>query len=372
MRVLHFVVILAVVLGTTVAAAQEAEEAKDKPLPWWKLSGDDASTDQPQAKDADQPKQPVDAEARAQSRVRNTYQKAVPPTGKEGLDAAAQRNRSSYYYSARTGDAPKPEPRERLVYRLANMPASEVARTVNELLRSERAIPGYPARSDTVVLAEMVSNSLIISGTSDAIHETVKFVEQLDTEPLMVCVQVVVGLMESREGLSLLAPNPDGPELACSHEEACELIEQFSKSDAVKILARLQLMTLDNQPAFLQVGNRVPRAKGTKDGAVTSVELENVGLIVGLTPRISSDHTVTMELDVEKSQLGPVDEGIPVGVDAKGNVIRSPKIEAMVVQTTVKIPPSRAVIIGGLALQDGDDRGELVMVVTPHVVARKK
>ena len=271
--------------------------------------------------------------------------------------------------------ASKLQPRERLVYRLANMPAIEVARTVNELLQSERTVPGRPTPAPhTVVLAAPISNSLIISGTSDAIHETVKFVEQFDIEPLMVCVQVVIGLVESRDGLSLLAPNAEGPELSCSHAEACELIEEFSKSDAVKILARPQLMTLDNQAAFLQVGQRVPRVttRNSKDGQLIGTELENVGLVVGLTPRISPDNVVTMEIDVEKSEVGPEEQGVPLGVDANGDVIRSPKIEVISLQTTVKIPPSRAVIIGGMALQDGDKRGELVVVVTPHVVARKK
>lgn len=356
MKVFRYALVLAVVLGTSMATAQEPDKPKDKPLPWWKLTDNTPEKDQPK-KTQDVPP-PVDLEKLKQDLKVPTHRPPVP-------DAKAGLVRRP------THQPPKVQPRERLVYRLSNAPASDVANTVNELLSTERTVPGA-ANSDTIILAEMMSNSLIISGTSGAIHDTVKLVEQLDTEPLMVCVQAVVGLVESREGLSLLAPNPEGPELSCSHEEACELIEEFSKSDAVKILARPQIMTLDNQPAFLQIGHRVPRVKSTKDGNVTATELENVGLIVGLTPRISSDHAVTMEIDLEKSELGPEDQGVPVGVDAKGNVIRSPKTEAMVLQTTVKIPSGRAVIIGGLALQDGDDRGELVLVVTPHVVAQKK
>ncbi len=363
MKVLHYALVLAVVLGTNMAIAQEGEKPKSETLPWWKLAADEKAKDQtgPKAM-AGSNWAPVD-DAKPTVRKKGDASK---PGVKEG-DAGQPQKRVHYSRSSKS-DGPKPQPRERLVYRLSNMPASEVASTVNELLRNER---NSGPSNDTIVMADRISNSLIISGTSEAIHETVKFVEQLDAEPPMVCVQAVIALIESREGLSLLAPNPEGPELSCSHQEACELIEEFSKSGAVKILARPQVMTLDNQPAFIQIGDRVPRVTGVKDGQVTT-ELENVGLIVGVTPRISPDHVVTMEIDMEKSLLGPEDEGIPIGVNRQGEVVRCPKVEVMMVQTTVKIPPSRAVIIGGLALQDGDKRGELVLVVTPHVVAQKK
>ncbi len=60
----------------------------------------------------------------------------------------------------------------------------------------------------------------------------------------------------------------------------------------MEILSRPQVMTLDNQPAFIQVGERVPRIVGTsinQVGQVNNIELENVGLILGVTPRISPD-----------------------------------------------------------------------------------
>jgi hypothetical protein len=364
---------LAVAFGIGPANAQETDKPKDQPLPWWKLSDEPAAKDMP-APDAQVPEsKKADADENAPPRrdarvpvLRRPQDfpqtdRPVPP----GMDVPGRQ-----LPRPAGAEGPKPRPRERLVYRLANMPATDVARTVNELLHSEQ--PPSPSGGNMVVLADPVSNSLILSGTPDGIHETVKLIEQLDAEPLMVCVQVVIGLVQSREGLSLLAPNPEGPELSCSHAEACELIEQFSKSDAVKILARPQVMTLDNQPAFIQIGHRVPRVTGAKDGSITATTLDNVGLIVGVTPRITPDRAVTMEIDIEKSELGPADQGVPLGVDAKGNVIRSPKIETMMAQTTVRIPASRAVIVGGLALQDGDKRGELVLVVTPHVVARDK
>ena len=369
MRVLHYALVIAVVLTIGTASAQEKDKPKAKPIPWWKLSDKAPAKQQPQTKDA--PKESkAGKKAPSQSNLLDRLIFAPSQKKKPAPDAVPS-TADRHPAELAVHKVSNPEHRERLVYRLANAPASDVAQVVNELLKSERT-PLGPPMPNTVVLADVVSNSLIISGTSDSIHETVRLVEQLDKEPLMVHVEAVVGLIESPEELSLLKPNPDGPELSCSHAEACELIEKYSKSDAVKIIARPQLLTLDNQPAFLQIGDRVPRIKSTKDGHVTGTELENVGLIIGLTPRIANDRVVTMEIDLEKSQLGPEHQGVPVGVDDEGNVIRSPKIETMVVQTTVKIPSGQAVIIGGMALQEDNHRGELLLVVTPHVVAQKK
>ncbi len=397
MRAVQCLLILAVVCGTSLAIAQEEDKPKDKPLPWWKLSGKPGEKEEPQAKPdgpnrrdleplrKDEPRGELPRlnQARGNMPGAKGEPNAKPDTSDWQVAEPVKRDvhqgpasgygwltppRSGANVTPSVSHAAQPEPRQRLVHRLANMPAADVARTVNELLRSEQ--PPSQAGGNMVVLADAVSNSLILSGTPDEVQETVKLVEQLDIEPLMVCVQAVIGLVESREGLSLLAPNPEGPELSCSHAEACELIEQFSKSDAVKILARPQILTLDNQPAFLQIGHRVPRITTTKDGQVLATELENVGLILGITPRVSPDHAVTMEIDIEKSEVGPEEQGIPLGVDAKGNVIRCPKIETAVAQTTVSIPPGRAMIVAGLALDGGEKRGELVLVITPHIVAK--
>ena len=60
----------------------------------------------------------------------------------------------------------------------------------------------------------------------------------------------------------------------------------------MQVLSRPQVMTLDNQPAFVQVGARVPRITATtsnQNGVTNSVVLENVGILLGVTPRTSPD-----------------------------------------------------------------------------------
>lgn len=184
--------------------------------------------------------------------------------------------------------------------------------------------------------------------------------------------------------------------LSASSESVSLLIRAMQQCRRIEVLARPQVMTLDNQPAFIQVGQRVPRITGSavnQVGQVNSIALENVGLILGVTPRVSPGGVVVMEIDAERSELGPLSEGIPVAV-SEGEIIRSPTVDLAMAQTTVSANDGETVILGGLINKrtsttrrrvpwlaeipvlgnifkyDSDDvrRQELLIILTPHVV----
>ena len=185
--------------------------------------------------------------------------------------------------------------------------------------------------------------------------------------------------------------------LSASSENLSLLIRALSDSRHVEILSRPQVMTLDNQPAFIQVGERVPRIVGStinQTGQVNNIELENVGLILGVTPRISPDGMVVMEIDAEKSHLGSESDGIPVSVSTDGSVIRSPRVNLTTAQTTVSAASGQTIVLGGLITNemqtvarrvpwlseipllgnlfryDGslNSRKELLIILTPRVI----
>jgi len=185
--------------------------------------------------------------------------------------------------------------------------------------------------------------------------------------------------------------------LSASSESVNVLIRALQESRRLEVLSRPQIMTLDNQPAFVQVGQRVPyitNSQLTNFGVINQVTLEDVGLILGVTPRISPEGLVIMEIDAEKSQVGPVDEGIPISTSTAGEVIKSPKIDITTAQTTVSAANGETIILGGLItkrsknihrrvplLADipllGDlfrydltdtQRTELLIILTPHVI----
>jgi general secretion pathway protein D len=185
--------------------------------------------------------------------------------------------------------------------------------------------------------------------------------------------------------------------LSASSENVSFLLRALQDSRRLEILSRPQVLTLDNQKAFIQVGQRIPRiaaANVTQFGFQTSVMLENVGLIIGVTPRISPEGVVVMEIDAEKSELGNINEGIPISVTQDGSVIRSPILNTITAQATVSAADGETIILGGLISRStrtntrkvpwlGDipvvknffryefnqvRRTELLIIMTPHVV----
>lgn len=367
------------------------------------------------------------------------------------------------------------EQRRNTVYRLRNAPANDVAVAVNDFLRNERtlkqAIPGALSpfqriESEVVVVPEPVSNALIVSATPRYYEEIMKLVNDLDAQPPMVLIQVLIAAVDLRNftefgaelGLqdSLLFDrsavqtssaagntlNPGfnfnnsalgnsaaagslagagkvagqgltnfnlsrvgdtgygGLVLAASSESVSVLIRALQECRRLEVLARPQIMTLDNQPSYIQVGQRVPRISASTISTVgqsNSIALENVGLIVGVTPRVSPEGIVVMDLDAERSELGDVDEGIPVAFSGN-NVIRSPIVNLTQAQTTVSAADGETIVLGGLIDKsttrikrrvpwlsnipvvgnlfryDSDSvrRDELLIILTPHIVRNPK
>jgi len=185
--------------------------------------------------------------------------------------------------------------------------------------------------------------------------------------------------------------------LSASSESVSILLRALKDSRRMDVLARPQLMTLDNQPAFIQVGQEVPTIRGvtiSQTGQVNNVDYASVGLILGVTPRISPDGLVVMEIDAVKSEVGPEAEGIPISISATGEVIRSPRINTTRAQTTVSALNGQTIVLGGLITRTSakihrrvpvlsdipvvgnlfrydnvtTKRTELLIIMTPHIV----
>ncbi|MBX3414092.1 MAG: hypothetical protein KF708_15500 [Pirellulales bacterium] len=185
--------------------------------------------------------------------------------------------------------------------------------------------------------------------------------------------------------------------LSASNESINILIRALKQCQRVEVLSRPQIMTLDNQPSFIQVGERVPRVAGTtinQVGQVNNIELVNVGLILGVTPRISPDGNVVMEVDAERSELGRIADGIPIAVNTDGDPILSPRIRTQTAQTTISAADGQTVVLGGLIFRnhvtttrrvpylssipilghlfrydfEQNQRTELLIILTPHVI----
>lgn len=359
------------------------------------------------------------------------------------------------------------------VFRLKNSPANDVANALNEFLRSERQLlqvaPGLVSafeqiEREVVIVPEPVSNSLIVSATPRFFEDVLKLVEELDTRPPMVMIQVLIaeltlgdtdefgvelGLQDSilfdrsvagtgalagtnvpgflfnttdplgnsnsatalaqsdrigTQGItnfSLGRGNAElgfgGLVLSASSESVSVLIRALQDSRRLEILSRPQIMTMDNMMAQILVGQEVPTISGTQftdlGGQINTITWREVGLILTVTPRISPDRLVVMEIDATKSEVGPEAEGIPVSV-SQGQVIRAPRINTTSARTVVSAADGQTVVLGGLITKSKSQatrkipiladiplvgrlfrydsfrttRTELLIIMTPHII----
>ena len=330
-------------------------------------------------------------------------------------------------------------------------------RQVNQLAPNLTS-PFEQIEREVIVVPEVVSNSLIVSATPRFFEDIRKVVEELDRRPPMVIIQVLLaevalsdidqfgielGLQDSllfdrgigaigfpfnqagignnntpaslatRENVAGQALSNfgvgrqdanlgyGGLVLSASSESVSILIRALQQSQRLQILSRPQVQTLDNQPAYVQVGAQVPfitSSQLTTFGTVNSTEFQNVGVILGVTPRTSPAGMIVMEVDATKSQLGPIDQGIPISINQNGDVIRSPQIEITRAQTTVSARSGQTVILGGLITKNqneltrrvpylGDipvlgrlfrfdsvttDRRELLIILTPYIMTNEE
>ena len=252
--------------------------------------------------------------------------------------------------------------------------AAGIVSTTQDLIQAATNIPGF-AFNSTQPLGNSGSSNALANGSDIGAQGISNF---------------AVGRTNDQLGFGGLV-------LSASSQNVNVLLRALRESRRVDVLSRPQIRTLDNQPAFIQVGQRVPRIIGStvnQNGQSNSVALENVGLILGVTPRVSPDGTVVMEIDAEKSALGPEQEGIPISVSVDGTVIRSPRVNTTTAQATVSATDGETIVLGGLITDEGQyvhrsvpflgdipiiehlfrfdshmkSRTELLIILTPHVI----
>jgi len=184
--------------------------------------------------------------------------------------------------------------------------------------------------------------------------------------------------------------------LSASSESVSVLIRALQEARRLDVLSRPQVMMLNNTTGEVQVGQQVPYVTGTTNNGfniTNNVEFQQVGLILSVTPRISPDGLVVLDVLAENSQLGSEEDGIPISV-TDGVVIRQPSIDTTRARTFVTARDGQTVILGGLITKqrqaferkvpyladvpffgrlfrsDGvaEQRTELLIILTPKII----
>ena len=295
--------------------------------------------------------------------------------------------------------------RQVFTVKLVNMSVEDLVGILTNHVNNERQIylqnqqTYYPVSpleqylSETSIVAEPISNSLVIS-TSPRYHDQVlKIIKELDERPQMVAIEVLIAEVEIKNnrdrgvefGLQdsvlfnramggtavpntlfpgLIAGNPiagnssavgtqgvtslgvgqgSGFSFSASGESVSIFVRALETQSKSQVLGRPRLVTLHNRRAQVVVGESVPYNAGTTitDGGTTntSTTFMDVGTTLDITPRIMPDDMIAMAVYVQRSNLIDI-------VDVGGS--RAPHTRVTDATTTLQAMDGQTVVFAGL------------------------
>jgi general secretion pathway protein D len=204
-----------------------------------------------------------------------------------------------------------------------------------------------------------------------------------------------LGLNQFGQPVSALNPVPPGAGLyQVLGQDFQVTLRAIAQAGKTEILSRPSILTRNSQQATISLGQEVPLITGTRFDAlgnqINTVTYTSVGIILRVTPFITSDGMVEMIVSPESSGLADRSQWVPISGGALAPVINSRVADTVVVvpngqtviiggmmqnskaQTESKIPYLSAIpLLGNLFKHTSKDNGktELMIFLTPHIVA---
>jgi general secretion pathway protein D len=168
----------------------------------------------------------------------------------------------------------------------------------------------------------------------------------------------IVGDEGDVDVLSALA-NIGQPTLAAAKIDVDDIsfgavVRALATNSNANLLSTPSILTLDNQEAKIVVGNEVPFRTGTftttgegQDNPFTTIQREDVGLQLTVTPHIHDGTSV--RLDVAQEVTNVVDS--PIGNEGFSDVVTSKRN----IETTILADDRQTIVLGGLIRDDIND-----------------
>jgi type II secretion system protein D len=286
--------------------------------------------------------------------------------------------------------------RDRRVYHLRNAKAKDIETTLQSYFRGEndterRTLGGDLAGSlqrrleeEVTVIGDQSSNKLVISTSPRYMDAVMEIVEELDSAPPQVMIQVLlaeVTLDQSEQWGMDVSVGPFGgeayrvgssaaqsgaitslgvPNLSVSSADFSLLVRALEAQGKLEVLSNPQVLANNNEPARIQVGEDVPIVDGVERSSqgqtFANVRREKVGIILDVTPSISSEGFVRME-------ISPVISNLTTRSVELSSGISSPIIAERTVDTVVTVKDGQSVVIGGLIQTTEEQRKSKVPIL---------
>jgi len=140
----------------------------------------------------------------------------------------------------------------------------------------------------------------------------------------------------------------------------------LEKTGKLNFINRLQLTTLEEQPAYVQFGALTARVTGRATTGLTVVPIYNdinLGTVAQVTGRVADDGSIVAQVMVERSALAGGDEG-----PFDPNLLTPPKgVDRLTTQSTVRLKPGEPLMIGGRQATLGRDSYKTWIVLTGYI-----
>lgn len=215
------------------------------------------------------------------------------------------------------------------------------------------------------IMVDEANNALIIRAEAADYRALVAVIEEMDVEPDQVLIQVTIAEVsltgELRYGVEWFFNSNDvsgqfsrsatvaaqfpGFNLTYLTGSVSAVISALDSVTDVNVVSSPKLLTLDNRPARLQVGDQVPivtqsAVSTVNAGApiVNSVQMVDTGILLTVTPRIAQSGLVVLDIAQEVSDA----------VKTTTSGIDSPTIQQRKLETTVAVHDGETVALGGL------------------------
>jgi general secretion pathway protein D len=292
-------------------------------------------------------------------------------------------------------DTPTTRSANTRVIRLRHNDAKSLAETLGKISEGLKASGSDAAASkpqEILIRADESLNALVLYAEPEIVTTLEEIVRQLDVPRAQVMVEAAIveisgdiseavgvqwavdtrggsggsaigGSNFNNAGISIgtaltaiknnvIPPNlPDGAIVGLGGSDFGVLITALSANSNINLLSTPSLLTLDNQKAEILVGQNVPFQTGsyTTDAAgagnpFTTIERQDVGVKLKVTPHINDGATLRLEIDQEISSLAPFTTTTAGASDLITNK-RS-------IKSTVQADDGQIIVLGGLIQDD--------------------
>ena len=277
---------------------------------------------------------------------------------------------------AATREAENQEELITVFMRISYVDAAEIAKHLTEGGKSEGNSKFNPSRSEAGITVDKTNNMIVMSDVARSIKRAREIVQKLDrvTPQVLIEARIVeasnnfsrelgvtlsgtygpVGNKYIRD-FSFSATNPPTSSLGSLGINFSKLtgspwtldatIAAAESEGQVKIISSPKVLTLDNKMAMIKQGTAWPYKKLDADGN-TITEWKDIALELEVTPHVTPDDRVSMEISVKNNEVGAIILGDPSFTTKEAN-------------TELLVNDGDTVIIGGIrkSREDSDQSG---------------